>query len=403
MKKINLYKDVRFPLNYISLAFSVKVKKSEISSFALLSSMLIDSTFKYDEERKLALELSKLYGASLSLQYRFFGDRLVFYILVSYLKKDLIDEDITESIIELLNEVIFEEKRDFTRHFEHYKDQLIERIKYLDTEAYLYARKELFKKISPNSYLANYHYGSLSDAKKLRVDDVKKSYVKLIKSPYQIFVQGKIASKYQKLLKNLSLNRNNDLKIGIKKLKFKEQNRIDKHRKVTQTTILSCYSYNPSFDSKERLIASLSNEILGGLSSSYLFRIVREENSLCYEISSSILKNDGLILINAGIKKDDTARSFELIEEIVNTIANDVKQDELDEAKRMMISSLNINADNSLSLFSSRFTRQLNHQDSDYNEDIKLIDKITLDEIKAFLKTLKYRGKIALIGVNENA
>ena len=57
----------------------------------------------------------------------------------------------------------------------------------------------------------------------------------------------------------------------------------------------------------------LANLILGGGTDSKLFKEVREQNSLCYTIHSSTNKLDNLMIIRAGIDRNNYEKTVDLI------------------------------------------------------------------------------------------
>lgn len=397
MKKINYYPDSRFPLNYISLAFAVKVKPSEISAFSLLAMMLIDSGKSLSGEREFALKLGALYGASISVFLRFYGETLVFFVTGHYLKKKLVKENLISSMVALIDEIVFGEKN-FTCNFSYYHHQLLEQIEASDTHPNEYALKELLKKISPHSHLAFTNYGDKKSALNLKEDDVIKTYRKLLNAPYKIYLQGQYTKSDLKVISRLATNRKNDTKITLSSLKFKERPTLFKSRKINQTVLLSCYSFTPSFDSRQRLIVTLLNGMLGGLPSSKLFSIVREKHSLCYEISSLAIQNSGLLFIKAAVSKKTYTKAQNLIKEIVATLKTTITESELEETKAMVSASNRTLEDDPQRLFENRISRELNHQNVDLNIDLKTLEEITLEEIIDFAKTLKYRGEIVVKG-----
>ena len=74
---------------------------------------------------------------------------------------------------------------------------------------------------------------------------------------------------------------------------------------------------------------TLFNVIFGGCSDSKLFKEVREENSLCYTIYSITNKLDNVLLIRAGIDKENYKKTVSLIEKNLKDMCNG-KFDETD-------------------------------------------------------------------------
>ena len=63
---------------------------------------------------------------------------------------------------------------------------------------------------------------------------------------------------------------------------------------------------------------TLANIILGGSPDSKLFQEVRERNSLCYTIHSIVSKLDNLLVITAGIDRNNYKKTVELITKNLN-------------------------------------------------------------------------------------
>ena len=64
-------------------------------------------------------------------------------------------------------------------------------------------------------------------------------------------------------------------------------------------------------------VLKVYNTILGTMNDSILFNIVREENSLCYSISSYISRYNPALTIYAGINKSNYEKTLTLIKECV--------------------------------------------------------------------------------------
>ena len=82
----------------------------------------------------------------------------------------------------------------------------------------------------------------------------------------------------------------------------------------SQSKLGICCTANGLSDYERNYVFSIYNAILGGGIDSKLFREVREENSLCYTIYSSPCKLDNLLVIRAGIDKENYKKTLELIE-----------------------------------------------------------------------------------------
>src|SRR5690606_27633952 len=91
---------------------------------------------------------------------------------------------------------------------------------------------------------------------------------------------------------------------------------------VNQGKLIMGYRTGISYENiKEYNGLLLANDILGGGPNSKLFSQVREENSLAYYISSTVLKYKSLMLIDSGIEFEN----FEQTVDIINKQLEDLK------------------------------------------------------------------------------
>ena len=74
-------------------------------------------------------------------------------------------------------------------------------------------------------------------------------------------------------------------------------------------------------DFERNYVLSLYNIILGGGPDSKLFKDVREKNSLCYTIGTNISKLDNLMLLRAGITRNNYEKTLKLINKNVKNMS----------------------------------------------------------------------------------
>ena len=91
-------------------------------------------------------------------------------------------------------------------------------------------------------------------------------------------------------------------------------------------------------DSKERPVAWLANQILGGGMSSFLFREVREKRGLAYSIGShlSMLSDMGVWSVTCGMEPSRGAESVDVLGDVLQGFTGMVSEAELERAKRQL-------------------------------------------------------------------
>nr|WP_242745181.1 insulinase family protein [Allobaculum sp. Allo2] len=132
------------------------------------------------------------------------------------------------------------------------------------------------------------------------------------------------------------------------------------------------------------------DSLLGGSSVSLLFEEVREKNSLCYSISTSLVRFSGLLLITTGAARSALPK----VEELVRHILEQVKNKEVDPAtfemvKAEMIDSLKGQSDSAARMIEQEFLNQILHRTDDIGDVIESVRAVTLDDVARAAGKLK--------------
>ena len=118
----------------------------------------------------------------------------------------------------------------------------------------------------------------------------------------------------------------------------------NRHRLVTeyyeaaQAKLIAAYSVDCKNDLHQICAAMMLNEILGGNGASRLFQKVREEENLCYSVSSSFYPFLSVILVEAGVEANALEKTSGLIQKEIEAIQNNgVEEEELEFARLSLI------------------------------------------------------------------
>ena len=134
-------------------------------------------------------------------------------------------------------------------------------------------------------------------------------------------------------------------------------------------------------DTYKGAVIKMYNEILGGNSNSILFNILREKNSYCYYINSSVKAYDNILIINSGVDSKNIDKSIKLIKKCMKDISSGKFSDEdMESSRNTIISAIKSNRDNPITVINSYFSKVLVGSDSD-EERIEMFNKITKDDI----------------------
>ena len=141
------------------------------------------------------------------------------------------------------------------------------------------------------------------------------------------------------------------------------------------------------------------NIILGGVSDSKFFKEIREENSLCYTIYSVPNKLDRLLVIQAGIDKDNYEKTLKLIEKDMSDMCKGKFSDEdISIAREYFLTALEEVLESPDRIIDNYLMMELIGTDT-IEKKREMIMKVTKDEIVKLAKKVKLDTVFLLEGI----
>ena len=401
--KLHLIKTDKFKSITVKVSFHRVIKKNEITIRNILSDMFMQSSKKYNSKRELTIKAQDLYAAGLRTTNSRLGNYINTDFYLTVLNDKYTEDGNFASSLEFLGEIIFnpdvedgkfnEEKLDIVKSTCR---SALNSIKEDASNYSLIRMAEAFGEGEPISYRM---MGYLEDLDNITGTSLYEFYLDMIKNDFvDIFVIGDISIKettdlikmYFKfdILKKLKMPFMVDEKKPRRsKLVFNEE--IDN----TQSKLAIGCRINGLSEYERNYPLTLFNVIFGGCSDSKLFKEVREENSLGYTIYSITNKLDNVLLIRAGIDKENYKKTVSLIEKNLKDMCNG-KFDETDilMAKEYYNTALEEIEDSQSKIINNYLMMELiNTDDIDVkrekmskvtkSEIVKVAKKVTIDTI----------------------
>jgi len=401
--KLHLIKTDKFKSITVKVSFHRVIKKNEITIRNILSDMFMQSSKKYNSKRELTIKAQDLYAAGLRTTNSRLGNYINTDFYLTVLNDKYTEDGNFASSLEFLGEIIFnpdvengkfnEEKLDIVKSTCR---SALNSIKEDASNYSLIRMAEAFGEGEPISYRM---MGYLEDLDNITGTSLYEFYLDMIKNDFvDIFVIGDVDIKeatdlikmYFKfdILKKLKMPFMVDEKKPRRsKLVFNEK--IDN----TQSKLAIGCRINGLSEYERNYPLTLFNVIFGGCSDSKLFKEVREENSLCYTIYSITNKLDNVLLIRAGIDKENYKKTVSLIEKNLKDMCNG-KFDETDilMAKEYYNTALEEIEDSQSKIINNYLMMELiNTDDIDVkrekmskvtkSEIVKVAKKVTIDTI----------------------
>ena len=150
------------------------------------------------------------------------------------------------------------------------------------------------------------------------------------------------------------------------------------------------YNLDNLNERERNFVIHIYNIILGsGGLTSKLYRYLREENSLCYNVSSMVQKYDGLLMIYSGIDAKDKDLCIELVNKAMKEMSNGEFSDiELDNAIKTVISSLKMGEDTQGGIINNYLFNYLDNLPL-YEARVKEFKTVTKEEVINISKKIK--------------
>lgn len=411
----NVYtiKTDKFKTAHMEIVFRKKAIKEELCSYAFLTDMLTYSCKKYPQKRDLIIKLEELYRTSIYATTTKTGNILNTNFILDFINPEYInDEAYLEEVMRLpfeliLNPNVINDEFDL-KQFNLIKERLkrdIESIKENPTKECIREAINLMGGDTATTYKL---LGDLEDLEKITPSNLYKLYKKLMKdNTCDIFIIGnldmdEVVRLIKKYFKNRYINELNTEMLALNKPVKKEKVGTKESENV-QANLVMIFNTIDLTKMERDITFQAFNYLFGsGGITCKLYQALREKNSLCYGVSSMYLKHDGLLLVNVSLEQANVKKAINLIKKELKAMqSGNFSLDELEDAKKNMIVSLDFALDNNISI--------LNNYVFNIYADLPLIEErkelyknITKEDIINVSKKIKINTTFTLKGKGEN-
>lgn len=403
----------KFKNCHMEITFYDNAKKEELGLRNFLVDMLCHSTKKYPKRKDLVIQLEELYqsffyGVSSkvgnmvlsSFVYDFINP--VYVNDTSYLKKVL---SFPFEIIE--NPNVKEEAFD-ERIFQIIQKRILSDIESIKENSMNYAFQHALQNMDSDSITSASVLGTKEEIQGITPESLYEYYRKFYENSLcNIYIIGDLdMEEVAKIIQGAFHNncvKNHSVMPYV-------QNKLRKRELVTkepsnfgQTNLI--VGFNLEKLSKEEMFGGLAffDEILcsGGLKSK-IYAALREDNQLCYSVSSIVSKYDGMYYVYVGLDEKNVSLAVKLIKKCIKEMAQGkISDEEMEMARKQLSTSLEIVLDNQNSLVNNYTFHTI--VGSPLYKDLKDTYKnITKKDLKSLGKKLKINFVYALQGEGES-
>ena len=387
---LHLINSTRFKSVNVVVFFTKKFDKNDIKYAGMLTDNLAYSTKKYNTKNKLAIKGEELFGAKVGVSFGQNGIREAFVFSLDFVNPKYTEEEYFDYSLDFLSEVIFNPNASNNKFnesmFNVVKNDTIAKINAIKDNPNVYASIEYQKLMFKGTIFEHSSYPTLEEVNSITPSSLYKFYKTLFDGSYKIDIAS-IGELDESIIDKI-FERFGSIKSSTKKIKMlsnikyedKEINKIDSLN-YNQSKLYMGYRLKDLTYHETMHVLRIYNTILGTMNDSILFNIVREENSLCYSISSYYSKYNESLTIYAGINKKNYKKTVKLIKECVNLMSDRKTVESLfDYAKKTINTFLNSYYDDVVAQVNTYYLREF--EETENVEELREnINKVTVDEV----------------------
>lgn len=410
---LHLIPTKKFKTINVSLRLQSPLLKETTTIRTLLTFVLIAATRQYPSTKELASYLDDNYGARLSTNISTKGKSQIINIHTSFINDMYLphQESLLLKQIQLLSDLFFDPylvNGTFDPNIVNQKKkELKDRLQANKDDKFSYSLDKLFEYMGREQTLSISSTGYEKDIDQISSQDLYQYLLKCIREDEKhLYIVGdideSIVNIFQKHLQ-FPLATQDFISAYTYQSPRLDVLEIIEKQDVTQSKLNIGYQIECDFTSPQHYAMTVLNAILGGFSQSRLFKVVREENSLCYYISSSYDAFNGIMIINAGIDGKDYSKTLLLIDEQIHDIQlGHLSDEEINISKILLQNALRKTNDEASSMITLSYNRDITHKKETNEEYIQKLLNVTKEDLIEVSKTIKKDTIFFLTGKDFN-
>ena len=405
----------KFKSIYISYNFTMEVKENSVfSNNAVLGALMAKSSRKYQTQKEIEKYLNSLYGANYDVNVEKYGDLYNLEFRIEYINKKFLpgNEDLLENILNFLKEMIYNPADWTDENIKREKEFILERINERKDEKLKYGVQRAEELLCKDEPFGVFLYGDQDNVQNVDKDVLKNAYSELLKSCVTVIISGNlegydnIEETFNEVFKNIEFSSKEvtDLIYNTKRESDNKTEEVKEYQDTTQSVLsLGLRIKDCTIDDFYAL--NLYNAILGTTPSSKLFQNVREKESLAYTVRSRYYRFKDIIVIFAGINKENYQKAVDVIKEQIEAIkTGEISKEEFESAKDSLMADLLEWKDSKIAMAKMKFANIIAFKDADITveEMRERMSKVTLEDVIRVANLVSVE-KIFVLGGVENA
>lgn len=389
---LHMVKSPKFKTVLFGVYIKRPLRESEVSMNALLSRMIDKFTSSHRTQKEMSQALDYLYGAVLVSDVHKYGEKQVIQLKLQIPMEQYVnDTGLTGQALELMNEILnaplIKGEGFDPELFRFEQDNLIEEVEMRKDDKDSWALSLCIEKMCEEEPYSIHEYGTVEAIQSITPESLYAHYQDIIRnSEMDVVVIGDIDFDIieKQILSTIDFKDGHRSHIPREEvILFPDQIKsIEEAHEVNQGKLVLGYRMNVPYESDKYLAAFLGTIILGYGGSSKLFRVVRERESLCYNVFARADKFKSIVLIYAGVDFEKFDLATKLVKEQVQAIqTGEISDSELEIAKKNLISNYLSVSDYQNSYINFYYNQYLTNGTVDVDRYIEKINAITKEDV----------------------
>lgn len=348
---LRCFPDTRFKQEGLSIQLARPMDAREAAMNALLPAVLLRGSRTAPDLRAITQRLDDLYGAALGSQLRRIGDYQTTGLSCSFIKDAyaLEGDRVFAPMVAFLEELMFQPKLEngvFCPEFvESEKRNLLSAIAAQRNDKRAYAHDRMLRRMCKGDSFGIPRFGEKERVEEIAPEALYAHYRKILaESPVQLFYVGGAAPEaLAELLQPVFARLDRNPVSLPPQTAFHDcgGSRETEEMDVAQGKLCMGFATPVTLRGAGFVPTQIFNTVFGGGMISKLFMKIREELSLCYDISSSYHGSKGILTVSAGIDNDmDGVVEQEILRQLTACQNGEITREELEAGKQTLLSQL---------------------------------------------------------------
>ena len=376
-----------------SISFMLPLSE-DASLFALIPNILTRSSEKYPTLTLLERKLATLYGAEIGVDVSKIGENQILKLTICSIddRFALDNESIVEECCKVLFELafkprlvngVFEESE-----VESEKRLLIEQLGAEMSDKRVYSKNRLEEIMCAEELYGINRFGTVEGINAITKETLFEAYKKLLKeSKVLVSVSGNGSIETENIKNSFkeyskSIERTPVLNETLYVENAEDVTYVKETAPVKQGKLVMGFRLGMTDRNDDYAAKRIMSDVFGGNPNSKLFKVVREEMSLCYYCSSRMLRAKGIMIVQSGIESFNEEKAKKaILDQLEEIKKGNFTEEDLDASKKFLEDAFKSVSDSPEAL-DSWFTTQIEHSEYLYPEDyINMFKSVTKEDV----------------------